>query len=355
VDPCISVAFMILSLRWYGPDDGVRLADIAQIPDLTGIVTALHDVPPGEAWSPDAIERRHAEVDAAGLRWVVAESIPVPESIKLGSDGREAAADAWCRSVENLGASGVPVVCYNFMPVFDWMRTELAERAADGSTSPSYREADLARLDLGKGIEALPAWAESYTPRRLAELRAAYAAIDEEGLWDNLGWFLERVVPVAAASGVRLALHPDDPPWSIFGLPRIVTDGQSLHRVLDLHDDPANGLTFCTGSMGSRPDNDLPGLVLELGHRIYFAHNRNVRRRGERDFVETAHSRSAGDVDLPAVLRAYRETGFDGPMRPDHGRMIWGEKGTPAYGLYDRALGASYMAGVWHALGGRFT
>jgi mannonate dehydratase len=351
-DPADPIANMKLSLRWYGPDDAVRLAYMAQIPDLTGIVTALHEIPPGVAWSREAIDRRHEAVQAAGLRWVVAESVPVPEPVKLGSNGRDAAIEAWCQSLEVLGASGVPVVCYNFMPVFDWMRTDLAERAVDGSFSPAFREADLSRFDLDRGFDALPAWAESYTPARLRELRDAYARLDSERIWDHLGYFLERVVPIAESAGVRLALHPDDPPWPVFGIPRIISDGASLRRVLELDDRTANGLTFCTGSLGARSDCDLPALVREIGSRIHFAHCRNVRRLGPRDFVETAHSRSAGDVDLPAVLRAYLETGFDGPMRPDHGRMIWGETGRPAYGLYDRALGASYLSGAWHALGG---
>lgn len=354
-DPRAPIADMILSLRWYGPDDAVRLDHIAQIPDVSGIVTALHAIRPGAVWDRDEIDRRHEVVDASGLRWIVAESIPVPESVKLGTVERGADIEAWCRSVENLGASGVGVVCYNFMPVFDWLRTDLAERAADGSTSPAYRNADLTRFDLDRGFEALPAWAESYTPKRLRELRDAYSRMDSERIWDNLGYFLQRVVPVAASSGVRLALHPDDPPWPVFEIPRIVTDGPSLHRVLALDDRPSNGLTFCTGSLGALPEVDLPGLVTELAGRIHFAHCRNVRRQGERDFVETAHSLSAGDVDLPAVMRAYRTTGFAGPVRPDHGRMIWGEEGRPAYGLYDRALGASYIAGAWHALGGSFT
>jgi mannonate dehydratase len=171
-------------------------------------------------------------------------------------------------------------------------------------------------------------------------------------LWENLRWFLERVVPVAEASGVRLAIHPDDPPWPIFSLPRIVTNGAALERIVRLVDSPANGVTFCTGSLGVIPGTDLPAMVRRLGGmgRIHFAHCRNVRVTGERQFHETSHPSSLGDVDMFEVLRALRDTGFDGPLRPDHGRMIWNERGRAGYGLYDRALGAAYLHGLWEGI-----
>lgn len=346
---------MDLILRWYGPDDPVVPAHIRQIPYVRGVATALHGVAPGLVWTREAIVKRQERLAADGLAWTVTESIPVHEDIKIGAPGRDRAIEAWARTAENLGAAGVRTVCYNFMPVFDWMRTNLAVTASDGSTSSEYRHEDLLRIDLSKGMEALPAWAEAYSAARMAELVAAYADVDAERLWDNLAYFLERVVPVAAAAGVNLAIHPDDPPWPIFGFPRIVTGEESFARVLSLVDHPANGLTFCTGSLGATPDNDLVAMARRFAPtgRIHFGHFRNVKWTGDRSFVEVAHPRAFGSVDLVAVIRALVEGGFDGPVRPDHGRMIWGETGIPGYGLHDRALGAMYIAGAWEAAGGR--
>jgi mannonate dehydratase len=249
-----------------------------------------------------------------------------------------------------MGDLGVPVLCYNFMPVFDWLRTDLAMRLPDGSTTLAYDDRALAAIDLSRGTGELPGWATAYTAGELQALLAAYREVDAERLWANLAHFLERVVPAAAAAGVRLAIHPDDPPWPIFGLPRIITNAAALERLLQLVDSPANGLTFCTGSLGASPANDLPGMVRRFGARIHFVHGRNVRVTGERQFHETPHPSAHGSVDLLAVLRALKGAGFAGPMRPDHGRMIWGETGRPGYGLYDRALGLTYLQGLWEAL-----
>lgn len=345
---------MRLTFRWFGPADPVPLAHVRQIPGVTGVVSALHDVPPGEAWTADGMARLTDAVDAAGLRVAVVESIPVHEDIKLGAPGRDALIDRWCESVRRVGEAGVPVVCYNFMPVFDWLRTDLAMPNADGSTALAYDDAALARVDLARGTGELPGWGAAYDADALARLLAAYRAVDAERLWDHLGYFLERAVPAAEAAGVRLAVHPDDPPWPVFGLPRILVDAAAVRRLLALVDRPANGLTFCTGSFGALAENDLPAMAREAGPRVHFAHCRNVRRTGDvagaRAFREVAHPARYGDVDLPAVLRALRGAGFDGPVRPDHGRMIWGETGRPGYGLHDRALGAAYLLGAWDAI-----
>jgi mannonate dehydratase len=244
------------------------------------------------------------------------------------------------------------VLCYNFMPVFDWTRTELARRLDDGSTALAYDDAALARIQLSRGTADLPGWATAYSPGELRALLDAYRAVTDDRLWENLAYFLERVVPVAASSGVRMALHPDDPPWSIFGLPRIITNAAALERVIGLVDNGANGITFCTGSLAASPDNDLTEMARCLAGkgRIHFAHCRNVKRTGLRSFRETAHPSDQGDVDMRAVLATLAGNGFDGPIRSDHGRMIWGESGQPGYGLYDRALGAMYLHGLWEGL-----
>lgn len=344
---------MELSFRWYGADDPIPLAYVAQIPGVRGVVSALYDVTVGEPWPADGLARLADEIDAAGLRFAVVESIPVHEDIKLGRPTRDRLIDAYCESVRAMGAVGVPVLCYNFMPIFDWTRTDLAFRLDDDSLALAYDDAALARIDLSRGTGDLPGWAAAYDGPTLAALLDAYRSVDAERLWEHLAYFLERVVPAAEEANVKMAIHPDDPPWSIFGLPRIVTDAAALERLTRLVDRPANGITFCTGSLGASAANDLPAMARSLGARgrIHFAHCRNVKRTGPRSFHETRHPTDDGDVDMLGVLRALRDTGFGGPMRPDHGRMIWGERGRPGYGLYDRALGAAYLNGLWEGLG----
>lgn len=342
---------MLMSFRWFGPGDPVSLSRIRQIPGVEGVVSALHDIPAGEAWRRDELSRLGEAIDDAGLRFAVVESIPVHDDIKLGRPARDRLIERYCESVRAVGEIGVPVICYNFMPVLDWTRTSIDMRLADGSTTLAYDSAELAALDPARGPAALPAWSPA-EPDRLPELLAAFRAMEEEQLWENLGYFLEAVVPVAEESGVLMAMHPDDPPWPVFGLPRIITDGRALERLLGMVDRPANGITFCTGSLGARPGNDLPGIIRRLGSRIHFAHCRNVRVTGDRRFHESPHLSRLGDVDLLEVVRALREVGFAGPMRPDHGRMIWGETGQPGYGLYDRALGAMYLQGLWEGVEG---
>ena len=343
-----------MTFRWFGPTDPIPLAHVRQIPGVRGVVSALYDVPVGARWPREQLERLGGDIDAAGLTLAVVESIPVHEDIKLGRPTRDRLIANYCESVRAMGELGISVLCYNFMPVFDWMRTDLAMPLPDGSTALAYDDRALARVDLARGTGDLPGWAAAYGPGELQALLAAYRDVDAERLWDHLAYFLERVVPVAEEAGVRMAIHPDDPPWSIFGLPRIICRSADLERLVRLVDRPANGVTFCTGSLGARPDNHLPAMARGLGAmgRIHFAHCRNVRITGERQFHETPHPSALGGVDLGEVLRALRDTGFAGPMRPDHGRMIWGERGRPGYGLYDRALGAMYLQGLWEGLNG---
>jgi mannonate dehydratase len=339
-----------LAFRWYGADDPVTLDSIRQIPGVEDVVSALYDVPPGQAWPQKELAALKETIEEAGLHFSTIESIPVHEDIKLGRPERERYIENYATSIERAGALGVEVVCYNFMPVFDWTRTDLAYRLPDGSTALRYDHADLDSLDLSGGTGDLPAWA-SYSRAELEALLAAYEDVGEDDLWEHLAYFLERVAPIADEAGVKLAIHPDDPPWPVFGLPRIVTSGAALERVTGLADTPANGVCLCTGSLGANPDEApaLPETARRLGDRVHFAHLRNVTTTGEKQFRETRHP--DGDVDLAAVCTALRENDFDGPMRPDHGRMIWGEEHRenvrPGYGLYDRALGANYLLGLW--------
>jgi mannonate dehydratase len=343
---------MRMTFRWFGAGDPVPLQHIRQIPGVRGIVSALYDVAPGDAWTRAEIDKLGATIDEAGLELAVIESVPVHEDIKLGKPARDRLADNYAESIRNIGEAGVGVLCYNFMPVFDWTRTSLAMQLEDGSTALAYDDAELSRIDLSKGTGDLPGWAAAYDAESLARLFADYSTVGESQLWDNLAWFLERIVPAASSANVKLAIHPDDPPWPIFGLPRIIVSGEALERVTSLVDDPCNGVTLCTGSLGAEPANDVPEITHRLGSmkRIHFAHCRNVKFAGERSFHETAHPTEFGDVNMLEVLKALSETGFDGPMRPDHGRMIWGETGRPGYGLHDRALGAMYLQGLWEGI-----
>ena len=317
---------------------------------MRGIVGALFEIPVGDPWSFDLIERLRETVERHDLTLSVIESVPVHEDIKLGRPSRDRYIDNYCESIRNIGRAAVPVLCYNFMPVFDWVRTDLARTLPDGSNALAFDDDALQRIDLSRGTADLPGWATRYSASELNGLLHAYRDVDSERLWESFAYFLERVVPVASSSGVMMALHPDDPPWSIFGLPRIVTSGSALERVIGIVDNAANGITFCTGSLAADADNDLVRIIECIGSRIHFAHCRNIRRTGRRSFEETAHPSDRGDVDMRAVLNALHDVGFQGPIRSDHGRMIWGEHGQAGYGLYDRALGAMYLHGLWEGV-----
>lgn len=338
------------TFRWFGTTDPVALSAVQQVPGIEGIVTALHEIEAGEVWPLEAVTERKRLLGEYGFEWSVAESIPVHESIKLGESERDRYIENYAQSIRNLGRAGIDTLCYNFMPVFDWFRTELAFALPDACNTMCYIQADLDSLDLSLGMEQRVAWPQGYTGEQLVEMFERYREIDSEALFRNLEYFLKAVVPVAEEAGVRLAIHPDDPPWPIFGLPRIVNEAAGIRRILEAVDSPYNGLTFCTGSLGASAENDLVGMARDLAPRVNFVHGRNVKRTGERDFYECAHPRGYGDVDMYGVLEALIGAGFRGPIRPDHGRMIWGEKGIPGYGLYDRAMGATYLQGLAEAI-----
>lgn len=335
---------MKMTMRWYGQDDPVTLPHIRQVPVVQGIVSALYDVPVGEMWPQEKLQTLKTSVEGAGLALDVIESIPLHDAIKLGLPDRDRYIEAYGESIRNMGAVGIPVLCYNFMPVFDWMRTDLAMPLADGSTTLSFSQSVLATFDLQGETVSLPGWGVVYSADELQQLLAQYHALTPDDLFKNLVYFLKAVVPIAREAGVRLAIHPDDPPWSIFGIPRIVSTAEDVARLLDAVPDEHNGLTFCSGSFGARADNDLIGMAERFHERINFVHLRNVQRTATRDFHEVAHNR--GDVDMPKLVTVLVKAGVNAPVRPDHGRMIWGETGKAGYGLFDRALGAMYLAGI---------
>ena len=340
-----------MSFRWFGDSDPVSLQHIRQIPGMHGIVSAVYDVPVGETWPVERIQALKRKIADHALAFEVVESLPVHEDIKLGKPGRDQLIANYQQTIRNLGACGVKVICYNFMPVFDWTRTSLEKLLPDGSTTLTFSAREADEIDISEGI-SLPGWDSSYQPEDLKALLDEYSKVDAETLWEHLAYFLKAIIPVAEASGVRMAIHPDDPPRPIFGLPRIVKNRDDLDRLLHIIDTPANGLTLCSGSLGAGPQNNVEALVREFGAqgRIHFCHLRNVKVNEAGDFEETAHRSDCGSLDMAAIVRAYHDVGFEGYARPDHGRMIWGETGKPGYGLYDRALGAVYLNGLWEAV-----
>ena len=344
---------MKMSFRWYGSDDKVTLQNIRQIPGKEAIVTAVYDDPDGEVWSRESIGALKKQVEDAGLLFEVIESVPVHEDIKLGKPSRDRYIENYCENIRRLAEAGIQCICYNFMPVFDWTRTQLDHVLPDGSTSLVYYQEQVEAVDPLKSDSdlTLPGWDASYTREELKAVVAEYNAMTEENLWANLTYFLERIIPVAAQCGVNMAIHEDDPCWSIFGLPRIITCEENLDRFLKIVDDPHNGITLCTGSLGCSAENDVVHMAAKYAAmgRIHFVHARNVAVL-ENGFEERAHLSKCGSLDMYAILKALYKNGFNGYIRPDHGRMIWGETGRAGYGLYDRALGAAYLNGLWEAI-----
>ena len=350
---------MNMTLRWYGTGfDTVTLKQIRQIPGVTGVITTLYDSVPGEAWETEKILSLKKEVEDAGLLIHGIESVNVSDAIKVGTPDRDRHIENYITTLERLGRADIRMVCYNFMPVFDWTRTELARKRPDGSTVLAYTQAAVDRLnpeDMFNSISSdmngtvMPGW----EPERMAkvkELFALYRDVDDEKLFANLKYFLEAIMPVCDKYDINMAIHPDDPAWSVFGLPRIIINKENILRMMKMVDNPHNGVTFCSGSYGTNLRNTLPDMIRSLKGRIHFAHVRNLKFNSPTDFEEAAHLSSDGTFDMYEIMKALYDIGFDGPIRPDHGRMIWDEVAMPGYGLYDRALGAAYLNGLWEAI-----
>ncbi|MDG5767717.1 mannonate dehydratase [Balneolales bacterium ANBcel1] len=378
--------------RWFGPDDTITLEAIRQA-DVSGIVTALHHRPTGVVWTLEELEKRKAMIDDAGLKWSVVESIPVHEDIKRRTGDYRTYIEHYKESVRNMGKAGIPVLCYNFMPVLDWTRTDLDHEMSMGYTCLRFDETALAAFDLfvlkRKGAEreydrkllteaesyynslddegakkltrnilaGLPGSEEGYTPEEFQEILDSYDGISEDDLRANLHAFIREIAPVAEEAGVRMAIHPDDPPFPLFGLPRVVSTEADARAIVEAYDSPCNGLTFCTGSYGVRPDNDLPGMVKRLGHRFNFLHLRNVRREKGRSFHEALHLK--GDVAMEKVIyniimeqeRRHKEgrTDLRIPFRPDHGQNILRSlhmNSAPGYSYIGRLRGLAVLRGV---------
>ena len=370
---------MHMGFRWYGEgNDTISLDDIRQIPGVETIVWSLHHKQAGEVWQPGEIEEAMATITglsardrAAGITKTfnadVVESVNVHESIKTGSTvlgmSRDQAIDAYIETVANLGKAGVRVVTYNFMPVFDWLRTEMFHPCPDGSTALYYNQHQVDQLSpqgiidetlKGAGTLTVPGW----EPERLAhlpELMEAYQGMDHELMYTNYKYFLDAVIPTCERYDIKLAVHPDDPAFDLFGWPRVVSSKEGIQWVLDLNPSPYNGLCLCLGSFSSRRGNDAVDAVRAFMDRIHFSHVRNIRFTDEEgSFFEVGHRASEGDVDTVGIMQAYAEADYQGYIRPDHGRHLWSEnteagRPRPGYGLYDRAMGIQYLLGVWDA------
>jgi len=350
---------MEMTMRWYGTGyDTVTLKQIKQTRYVTGVITTLYDTQPGEVWSREKIRALKQEVEAAGLHLAGIESVNVHDDIKAGKGQRELYIDRYIETLENLGKEDIHLVCYNFMPVFDWTRTELSRVRPDGSTVLAYTQQAVDALDPETMFSSIsgdmngsvmPGW----EPERLAHVKdlfELYRDVDSEKLFENLKYFLERIMPVCNQYDIKMAIHPDDPAWSVFGLPRIITNQENILRMMKMVDDPHNGVTFCSGSYGTNLQNDLPAMIRSLKGRIHFAHVRNLYFHSPDNFEEAAHLSEDGNFDMYEIMKALYDIGFEGPIRPDHGRMIWDEVAMPGYGLYDRALGAAYLCGLWESI-----
>lgn len=350
---------MIMTLRWFGKNfDSVTLKQIRQIPGVKGVITTLYDSKVGEAWKEEDVQRLKKEVEDAGLKIYGIESVNIHDDIKIGLPSRDKYIENYIKTLEVLGKAGINLVCYNFMPVFDWTRSDLAKVRPDGSTVLSYDQEIIEKIDPEKMFEqidsssngfVLPGW-EPDRLSRLKELFEMYKNVDDEKLFENLKYFLSAVMPTCEKYNIKMAIHPDDPAWPVFGLPRIIVNKENILRMVNSVNSSCNGVTLCAGSLGSNPKNDIPDIVRSLKGKIFFAHVRNLEHTAPGKFQEAAHLSSDGSMDMFAIMKAFYDIGFEGPFRPDHGRAIWDEVSMPGYGLYDRALGAVYLQGLWEAI-----
>ena len=322
---------MEMTMRWYGKKhDTVTLEQIRQICYVKGIITTLYEKLPGEVWTLDEILAMKKEVEDAGLHLAGIESVNVSDAIKTGSPDRDKDIENYIKTLENLGTT---VLAYSQKQI-DELEPEKMFEAIKNEMNGSV----------------MPGW-EPERMEKVKELFTLYKDFDEDRLFANLKYFLEAIMPVCDKYDINMAIHPDDPSWSVFELPRIISTQKNLKRMMDMVPNKHNGITFCTGSYGTNLNNDLLDTIHMLKDRIHFAHVRNLRfNDGMGDFEESAHLSSDGAFDIYKILKALHDTGFNGPIRPDHGRMMWGEKAMPGYGLYDRALGSAYLCGLWEAI-----
>lgn len=341
---------MKLTFRWYGLNDVITLDKLREIPNLSGVVTAIYDVKVGDVWPLKSLQDLKKYCASYNLQMEVIESIPVHEDIKLGKSTRDIYIENYIENIKRCASVGVKCVCYNFMPVFDWLRTDMHHKNPDGSNSLSYSSDDFEKLDVNN--LHLPGWDESYSQDELQQLLKEYKNVSHEKLFENLVYFLKKIIPVCEKYDVNMAIHPDDPPWDIFSLPRIVSSEKDLDRMFEAVPSKRNGLTLCTGSFGAGRKNDVYHMADKYSKekRLHFLHLRNVLYTDDKDsFAEVGHYSKSGSLDMARIVESLVKNDFDGYVRPDHGRNIWNEDAKPGYGLYDRALGCTYINGLFEA------
>ena len=313
---------------------------------------------PGDVWEVSEIQELKESVEKGGLELLGIESVAIHDAIKAGTPERDQYIENYIQTIKNLSKCDVHMICYSFKPIFGWAKTDLFYENKDGSFSLVYDQAvvdNMEASDMFKLIHSqskgfsLPGWEEERL-NKFSSLVEIYEGVTEEILFENLSYFLKKIIPVCEAMDVKMAIHPDDPPFAIFGLPRITKNLEDLKKILSIVDSPYNGLTLCTGSLGADPDNDMVEIIREVGHRINFVHFRNVEFLGERKFRESAHLSTDGSLDMYAIMKALVDVGFDGVVRPDHGRTVFDEVAMPGYGLYDRAMGITYLQGLHEAI-----
>lgn len=345
--------------RWYGEKgDTIPLDYVRQIPGINGVVGTLLTKLPGDVWEVSEIQELKDSVEKGGLELLGIESVAIHDAIKAGTPERDQYIENYIKTIKNLSACDVRMICYSFKPIFGWAKTDLFYENKDGSFSLVYDQAVVDKMepaDMYKLIHSqskgfsLPGWEEERL-NKFGKLVEMYEGVTEEILFENLSYFLKKIIPVCEAMDVKMAIHPDDPPFELFGFPRITKNLQDLKNILSIVDSPYNGLTLCTGSLGAEPNNDMVEIIREVGHRINFVHFRNVEFLGERKFRESAHLSTDGSLDMYAIMKALVDVGFDGVIRPDHGRTVFGEVAMPGYGLYDRAMGITYLQGLHEAI-----
>ena len=344
--------------RWYGAKDSIPLKHFKQIPGTDGVVGTLLGKLPGEVWEIDEIKAFKKSIEDEGLELLGIESVAVCDAIKARTAECDHYIDNYIQTIKNLAACDIHFVCYSFKPIFGWAKTNLKYENPDGSYSLVFDQSVVENMEASEMFQLinsqsngfkLPGWEEERL-KQFNTLMDMYKDVTEEDLFNNLAYFLQRVIPVCEQVDVKMGIHPDDPPWEIFGLPRITKNLEDYKRIINIIDSPYNGITLCTGSLGANPDTDLVQLIHELGHRISFVHLRNIEFLGENKFRESAHLSIDGSLDMYALMKALVDVGFDGIIRPDHGRAIWDEVAMPGYGLYDRALGFTYLKGLYEAI-----
>jgi len=350
---------MKMTFRWYGKDyDKIPLEYIRQIPNVKGVISTLFNKNTDEIWLYEEILELKEYIEKHNLQLYGIESLNVSEDIKAATNLRDEHIANYIQSLENLGKNNIKLVCYNFMPIFDWTRTNLNKINEDGSSSLEYKQEIIDKIDyinmfdrmsLETNGSILPGWDKNKI-NKLESLFKLYKDINEEDLFNNLIYFLKAIMPTCKKYNIKMAIHPDDPAWPIMNIPRIIINKENIQRILNEVDDELNGITLCTGSLATNTNNDILSLIDTFKDRIHYVHIRNIKHLDDKSFIETIHNSEYGELDIYQIIKKLHDINYQGFIRPDHGRNIFDENGAPGYGLYDRALAINYFNGLYEAI-----